>query len=240
MTMKKLRNTVVFVMLAVLCSSCLYSRLLTFKNQLASFDQHVVLADDGNALLFLDPVLRPGDITALSGIPPSRTVTTAGDLLVHSYTYRNLAVSPTGTPCSLTFAMDYASSGLVSFRYPAVISEVMGTNFVVSSARAIGQASIIQKEFKLDWATQSTNLQALNIPALGKVLQVLGPPLSMSNTVEGPMTCYAFGLEGPDGAARTNIITTASFTFDPRNTLFRKGILNMGRLKLQVELPALP
>ena len=237
----KLRLFAVLVVTTVLCSSCLYSRMLSFKSQLASFDKYVSLVDNGSTLEFKKPVVRPDDITDLTGFPPSLVQMQTNSQQIHAYRYVSLSpVESTGTPTVLCFTMTYGSGGLKAFHNPSLVTEVLGTNLVVAAARAIGESSFNAKEYRLDWSTQSTNLQTTCIPSLKKMILVLGVPLTHSNTPAGIFAGYRFNLEGTNGILRTNGFMNAEFIFDKRNTLLRKGAIHIGKLKLILELPAVP
>lgn len=238
---KQLCTLILVIAVVALCSSCLYSRLLSFKNQLAAFDKYVSLTGGGNTLEFKKPVLATGDITAFTGLKPTRIETKPDDLQVHTYKYTSvLPAGATGTCTSLCFAMNYTHDGMVAFSYPFVVTQVLGTNLIVAAAKAIGQSSFNQTKYKLDWSTQSTNLETTYIPSLAKITQVLGTAQIFSNTIDAAVAGYTLNLEGPDGILNTNDSLRATFMFDPHNSLLRKATIHVGKLELNVELPEMP
>ena len=193
------------MLLLTLCTGCFYSRLLSFKNQLKSFDENVVLSADGRQ--------------------------------EHTYLYRSL--TPTaGAPLTLCFQFEYQPKGLAAFDYPVSMARVLGTNLIVSAAKAVGKSRLIQREYKLDWASQCTNLTAELVPSLADVREVFGPEQSRGSAPLGAVLNYAFRLEPSKTDPRpTNAMLNATFQFDAANDLLRHGEISMGKLKMVVELP---
>ena len=229
------------VTLMALCTSCLYSRLLSFKNQLGSFDEYVKLTNGGCTLEFLRPVVQAGDLTALTGLPPTHSELQPNGKQIHTYNYRSLSPSGSnGTPANLCFKFHFNPDGLVAFDYPSVIAQILGTNFVVAAATAVGRSRLSQREYKLNWASQSTNIAPMLIPSSAELMQILGIPRSCSNTPFCNFADYAFNLEGEDGTIRTNGTLNASFQFDPSNSLLRHAAMQVGRLQLAIDLPRVP
>jgi hypothetical protein len=234
---KILRHGLAALLLACLCTACLYSRLLSFKNQLKSFDRYVVLTQDGTTLQFLKPVVKPDDLSDLTGLPPTEMNVWTNGQQEHRYIYRSLSES-TGTPCTLCFKFGYQSKGLSSFEYPASIMQVLGTNLIVSAAKAVGKSRLIQSEYKLDWASLCTNLTAELVPSVADMTEVFGPAQSRSNSAQSAFMNYAFALEPSKTAPwSSNATLQASFQFDADNELLRHGEISMGKLKMVVELP---
>jgi len=229
------------IALAVLCTSCLYSRLLSFKNQLGSFDEYVRLTNGGHTLEFLQPIVEPADLTDLTGLPPTHIESQATGEQIHTYNYRSLSPTGlTGTPYKLCFTLHFNSDGLSAFDYPPVMAQILGTNFIVAAAKAIGKSRLNQHEYKLDWACQSTNLAAMPIPSSADMTQVLGMARSCSNTPSCDVADYAFVLERDDGTMRTNETMGAVFQFDPSNSLLRHTAMHIGKLRLVIDLPRVP
>jgi hypothetical protein len=74
--MRRWRVLMVAAMAALLLSGCVWSRLLSLKNQLADFDTQVEVLPDGPGLYLRlrEPVVRPSDIAWLFGGDPSSSV----------------------------------------------------------------------------------------------------------------------------------------------------------------------
>ena len=227
--------------LGLCCTSCVYTRLLTFKEQLASFDKNVILTHGGCTLEFLEPVIRTGDLSELTGFSPTRVDGTAPGWESHIYSYRNLS-SPgeTGTPCGLSFTLRFSSNALVALDYPPVIAEMLGTNLVVAAAKAIGKSRLMQRTHQLDWALGSNQTSTL-IPSRASISNVLGPAFQAGDASAGFHDRYRFVLEEASG--RTHLHPAelnADFRFDPATSLLRHWLISLGNLKLEVDFPGSP
>ncbi len=234
------KSWLLLLCMTLLCSSCLYSRLLSFKDQLASFDDFVTVTNSGHTLEFLKPVVHAGDLTELTGFAPSRIEWTPAGQQIHTYRYRSLA--PTGsaeTPQILTFTLRFSTNELVAFDYPASVAEVLGTNFVVAAAKAIGKSRLMQRENRLDWAL-GTNQTSTLIPSRDAIVKLLGPPQHASDAAPGSNASYRYLLEGTNGNTQTAASMSADFRFDPATSLLSHGVLHVGKLKLVVDFPAAP
>lgn len=223
--------------ITLLCSSCLYSRLLSFKEQLASFDDCVAIANGGHTLEFLKPVVRAGDLTDLTGFPPSRIDWTPDGQQIHTYRYRSLSpVGSTGTAQTLSFALRFSTNGLAAFDYPTSVAEVLGTNFIAAASKAIGNSRLLQRESRLDWA--GTNRNSTLIPTRDAIAKILGPPQTITNTAVGATALYRYQLENTNGTMLADAPLSADLRFDPATSLLTYGMIHVGRLKLVVDFPA--
>ncbi|HBA85445.1 MAG TPA: hypothetical protein DCZ95_15270 [Verrucomicrobia bacterium] len=232
----KVRQALAVGLLLTICTSCFYSRLLSFKNQLKAFDKYVAVSNDGSTLDFLKPVVKPDDLTDLTGFPPTFIEQKPGGEQEHAYYYRSLSES--APPQMLCFKIRYNADGLTAFDYPVAMAQVLGTNLIVSAAKAVGKSRLIQREYKLDWASQCTNLTAELVPSIEDVLEVFGPAQSGSNSSLGVWANYTFVLDqAANSRLRTNATLKASFQFDPSNRLLRHGVVLIGKLQLVVEIP---
>lgn len=226
--------------IAMLCSSCLYSRLLTFKDQLAEFDKNVALTNGGRTLEFQSPVIEAGDLTALTGFGPTHIEREGPGRETHTYRYRSLSpVAPTGTPQLLTFTLRFASNELFAFDYPQAVVEALGTNLVAGAAKAVGKSHLIQREHKLEWA-MGTNQMCELIPSQAAIMKVLGPAQEAGGANPGTHATYLYLLEGTNGDTLASVALSASFDFDPDTTLLRHGVIHVGKLKLVVDFPPPP
>lgn len=226
--------------IALCCTSCLYSRLLSFKDQLASFEKYVVVTNGGRTLEFLKPVVEAGDLTELTGFSPTHIDCTAADRQAHTYRYRSLSpVGVTGTPQVLTFTLRFSSNELFAFDYPSVVAEVLGTNLVVAAAKAIGKSRLMQREHRLEWAL-GTNQTSTLIPSLTAITRVLGPAQNTNGALPGSGASYRFLLEGTNGNTQASVALSADFRFDPNTSLVRHGVIYVGKVKLVVDFPEPP
>jgi len=230
-----------FILLGIMlcCCSCLYSRLLSFKEQLASFDKYVVITNGGCALEFLIPVVDAGDLSKLTGSAPTRIDLLASGQQMHTYRYRNISsIAVTGSPQVLSFTLLFTSNKLCAFEYPKVVAEVLGSNLVMAAAKAIGNSRLIQWEHKLEWSL-GTNQTSTIIPSLATVTRVFGPAQEQgtNNILTGLHANYQYLLEGTNGNMIADTAMTANFDFDPKTSLLRHGIMKVGKLKLVVDFP---
>lgn len=235
--MQRIRGGLLLLAILLCCTSCLYSRLLSFKEQLAEFDQNVRVINGGRTLQFLNPIVEAGDLTKLTGFSPSQSEWAAPGELIHTYRYRSLSpLAATETAHVLSFTLRFTPNALAAFDYPELVADVLGTNLIVAAARAIGQSKLMQREHRLEWAL-GTNQTSSLIPSRDAITKVLGPPETADPTIPDAPVSYRFLLEESNGALQPKIGLSAQFQFDPTTDLLRHGSILVGKLKLVVDFP---
>ena len=237
---RRARLVLLLLGIAMLCPSCFYSRLLSFKQQLGLFDKYVVITNGGHTLEFLKPVVETDDLTSLTGISPSRIDRIAADQQVHTYRYRCILPRETnGTPQVLSFSLRFSANKLCAADYPPALADVLGTNLVVAAVKAVGDSRLLQRERKLEWAlgpNQTTKL----IPSLADVTKVLGPSQDTNGVPSSSQANYLYLLEGTNGNTIADAMLKANFSFDPKSSLMRHCVVKLGSLELEVDLPVSP
>ena len=234
---QRLHLGLLLIGVTLFCSSCLYSRLLSFKEQLASFDEYVIVTNGGHTLEFLKPVIEEDDLTQLTGFSPTHIDSTVTGRQTHTYLYESLpSAGETGTPRILSFTFRFASNELFAFDYPPVIAEALGTNLVAAAAKALGKSRLMQREHSLDW-TLGTNQTNTLIPSSTTIAKALGPSQSTTNTIPGSCASYVYRLLGTNGTGQAPATLTADFKFDPRTSLLSHGVMQVGNLKLVIDFP---
>jgi hypothetical protein len=227
---KRLSLCLILAALAVLSTGCVWLRLLSFKNQLASLDRYVRVENtNGLTIHFLKPVLNGEDLFMFAGDQPTSS-TTNQNRRTWTWTYQKLSPSTNREPANfhLNFQVLLGETKIDGFRFPDQVLAVLPQPMILGLLRSLGRAQIDRKGGSLKF--QSTDLDeskdALRFTwtdagpgkefepiTKDKVLTVLGIPFfTATNETYSCLYKYRFVGPSPDSA-------WAKFTFDRTGNL---------------------
>ena len=181
------------------CSGCVWLRLNTLRKQMRDFAAHVEVedAEEGLRFGFKKPVLKPGDLTWLTGFEPSESVRT-NDTRVD--TYRLLKERGTNSTeeagafdldCVFSFDED---KRLREAHLPPTLRPVLNAGIVRELTRDIGDADIGERERSADWRIRNVKV----LPGMRQMSAALGPPTEARTTDTEFQWTYRYRIEGAD------------------------------------------
>lgn len=227
------------LILGVVCSGCVWLRLLSMKNQLMRFDENFrIEVNDGFLLHFQNPTLYGTDLTYLANMNPSFT-TDNGEESRFVFLFEKLLpsgeIDPEASP--LVFYSRMNEDGkMVTFKFARIFLDIVPAEFMEHSIRALARAQVDTKNRKLRADTTELAQGKLVPPALEDILNGLGEPLSSKTTDEGMQLSYRYRLRPPSDASASmkRGIANLDLIFNPdTNTLSRfRG--KFSNLKLSV------
>lgn len=174
------------VVFALLCSGCVYLRLLELKRQFAQFERYFALqTDDGLRLICQTPVLFMEDIRWI-GLRPETTRKLGRAEQWHVRWVKQL---PAGVTEAGTFfiAIDltFADGKLSVLAIPERYFELLPKSFVIGVIKSLGQARV-NNSARTAEAAVSPGEVALAQPKMPSIGKILGQPTE--TRVEGPHT----------------------------------------------------
>ena len=203
----------------LLLSSCVYLRLLDFKNQLLAFDENFsVEANDAFILHFHDPMMYNRDMIRLSKLQPTKIEKNdEGEI----WTYRFEKLSPSGEQASsnddIIFYMTFnQKSKLTDWEFSPVFLQIVPADFLETSLRMLGSAEVDQKNRRMRADFSSTPKVDLVLPERKTVEEKLGVPFKKETAPGELILTYKYELdtESAGEKAEENKISVASLRFD--------------------------
>lgn len=176
--------------LALLCSGCVYLRLLELKKQIDRFDSFFgIQTHDGLAILCHTPVLRTSDVRWI-GLKPE-SIKTLGD--AEMWKVRWVKQLPPGVKekheYDIALELWYAHDKLTRIAIPERYFSMMPKQFVVGVIRSLGKGRISKTQKRID-ATVSAAEVAAARPDLPSIDKLLGQP--SEEYEDGPNTIVRY------------------------------------------------
>jgi hypothetical protein len=238
MTFRRLRPGLLLGLLVFCLTGCIWTRLLSFKNQLADFDRYVKVEDrDGLTLHFIKPVLYSGDIQFLMKLDPTRRVTNS-TLQTWFWTFRKLpppGVHETNNydlSFSTTFGTNYFISFTLSERFLASIPKPV----ILGAMRSFGKAEIDTKKQSatMTWAGAESDRKDWHGLNRAAVDQLLGAPWNVTGTNGVSTLLYRYQLESPS-LVNTSILARVRFSFSDDTGKLKKVDGNYAGMRINYE-----
>ncbi len=220
-------------------TSCVYLRLLEFKNQLAKFDQNFsVEAKDDFKLLCKNPVLYRQDFEYLAKLKPSRT-----EILSKSkqsiYTFEKIdnegkIIEPlVKLQITLTFNEEDLLTGII---YSPIFLTMVPANFLEASLRSLGSSTVNRSKRQI--RANLIKVEKLSdIPTKKEIEAVLGPPIEIIPRADIERLLYRFKLETTkiEEGYEERQFTQVKLDFDPNTQKLLRMSGRFVGLKLAVD-----
>ena len=203
--------------LALLLTGCIWTRLLSFKNQFADFDRYVRVEErDGLTLHFNQPVLYAEDILFLMELEPTRRLTN-GAKQTWQWTFRKLH-SATNTETGdydLTFATTFVSNRLTAFSLGERFLASLPKPLILGALRSLGHADIDQKKRSatMHWVDRGGVEEEWQSLTRATVTKLLGDPYTIASTNEVSTLVYRYVLDSPTTKTNRPLRARAAFSF---------------------------
>ena len=226
----------------LLVGGCIYTRLLSFKNQLADFDRFVEVREAGGVtFVFREPILETNDVLAVTGLAPSSIEAVDGEE-TWTYAYVNqVGGSPTGgvAASDVSFTMRLRDGKLREMTCPARISAVLGRGFMVAAARSLGKARINQRTYTLGWDLERDGGYGGPVPTRQSIAALLGQEWIRIDVETETTLVYVYRLRsmavspGPQSGE-----VRARFDFGRQDGILRRAIISLGKARLILSVPS--
>ena len=183
-------GVIVLAAVALLCSGCVYLRLLELKRQIDRFDQFFGLqTQDGLALICHDPVLRTEDVRWIGLMPES--IKTLG--AAQQWQVRWVKQLPPGVhekaEYDIVLELGFANNRLTRVKVPERYFAVMPKHFVIGVIRSLGRGKIDKSGKRIDATVAGADVAAAR-PDLPSIDKLLGRP--SEEYVEGANTIVRY------------------------------------------------
>lgn len=186
------------LLLMAFLSSCVYSRLLTFKNQFADFDTSFkVEANDHFILHMNEPVLERGDLTYLSKLEPTHVQPVAeGERTTYVMQQLNGDGQVKQDGVEIIFDMDFNQQGLMNkWSFSPIFLALAPAEFLELSLRSLGTAEIFKSKRQVKADLSQVEKLDTPLPTRQAIIDRLGEPLSISERKDSQRYLYHFKLD---------------------------------------------
>jgi len=209
--------------LALGLTACVYTRLLSVKNQLSEFDQHfAVRVTDGHFILdFKHPILYDHDFVSLTHLNPSRTLTRPdGYQWFLDFSPESPGRGPDSTPEKIIFAMTFGEDHkLRSWDFSPLFLKMAPPAFLEASLRALGKGTILtrHKQLKVDY--QNIPRITAATPDVDSLVSALGKPVEILQKDDLDVYVYRFRADSSaTEKAHENLRQAEAKLYMDRNT----------------------
>ncbi|MDX9754121.1 MAG: hypothetical protein RBU29_09185 [bacterium] len=235
----KLPLLIALLLLILTQSGCVYLRLLEVKNQLKDFDLNFRI-ETGEQLIVhaLDPVITDSDLLYLTKVDPSSVQTRQNRT---QWTYRFEKVDEQGNPIqedrSIVFDIGFNEKNRISqFQFHEIFLEIVPSDFIEGSLRALGNATIDKRNRKVDADSDVWSGKKLEAPYADSILAKLGPPLNDEVSEAGRLVSYKYRLQLPPNSTgkQKNRIAEVTLEFDPDTDQLKRLRTRFAGMKLSV------
>ena len=160
-------------------SGCVIKRLLEFKRQLNNPQHHIHFQHAG-VLVLKKPVLQLEDLELLTGIFPTRI---EGNKVRYEFN------RPEALEHSLVYVLEFESQKLAVIDYPDIFYNAIESSFAFDSLALFGTAEIPQNG---QWNVSNKGKEIAAIPTREVIIDVLGPPTSITNFLTAELYHYHY------------------------------------------------
>ncbi len=207
---------ILLVLLAVTLTGCIWTRLLSFKNQLGDIDHTARIVEDTNGMTlhFKKPVLYGEDLFIATQSEPS-TITTNGSVETWAWVYNKVPRFTNTAPehFDLQFEALVVDEELEGLRFPPQVLAVLPKEMLLGLFRAVGRGKIDRshKSLAVDW-NEAGPKKPIEPLTRAQVTNLLGTPFyaNVSNDVYSCFYKYRYSGKDPDNA-------WAKFVFAPNS-----------------------
>ena len=237
----KIRKFIVFAALTLiittLMTSCVYMRFLKVKNQMANFSENFEIDDkDGLSLIFLNPVLRPGDMVWLMGTEPTiMEKNESGEVWVYELVKRYKNINKEEKNYDIPFKLIFTDGKLRKINLPERFTEYFSKSLFEKFLTTFGKAEISKEDKKA--SSKYEGMDRTEIPSTKEILAVLGLPYYKNFAEDENTYIYRYRILSPDPEKNLGIRIT--YNFDRDTDLLKSVEANIKGLKIMIEFTKL-
>lgn len=226
--------------LALLLTGCIWTRLLSFKNQLAELDRYVRVEErDGLTLHFNQPVLYADDVLFLMELEPTRRLTN-GAKQTWQWTFRKLhsATNSETGDYDLTFATTFVSNRLAAFSFGERLLVSFPKQLILGALNSLGHADIDQQKRSATvhrWVDRGGVDKEWQSLTRASVTNVLGQPFRLTCSNEISTLLYRYQLDSPSLKSQNPMRVNAAFSFRDATSKLARLHVNYAGFKINYE-----
>ena len=184
-------------------TGCVYLRLLHFKNQLKSFDEHVsVLKGKELAFEFSKPIVKNSDFVFITGSQPSQIefVDSVGYNEWWTWHFQKRTSIDSERPFRMTFRAHFQDDLPTRFEVDKAFVELFGQDFTQEILSRLGHAKINKFRRSVTIAIDSASLAKVSPPSLNEIVDLMGAPTEIldSNSPSIESCRYEFRFYNPE------------------------------------------
>jgi hypothetical protein len=187
----------------VLCG-CVWSRLLTLKNQLADFDRHVQVVEGGPGLelRLREPAVQPGDIAYLFDGGPSRIEPRPDGTWRHVFRFTRPTL-PGHQGLELAFTV--RGTLIIGAGLPPEMLSILPRERLLAILRALGKAEVDRSAHAANAAVDGAQV----VLGRDQIIASLGPPDGEIAVPDsgGTDLAYHYRLQLPTGSGAKAVLT---------------------------------
>jgi hypothetical protein len=218
-----------------LASSCIYLRLLKFKNQLADFDRYFQVREEkGLKIKCLKPVLYSDDIKTMLAPPTLNATTKQSEQWTYTFEkqYPNDYKSEKGE-FDILLDMVFKDDLLNEINLPERFQVIMPKSFLITICKTMGNAEVNKKEYSAKGTYQSNDKSQIQVPKQEEILKFLGDPFIWREKDSDEFLTYKYKLkQQKTGKGDVCAFVWFNLTFQKPNGMLLKAELDLCGIEL--------
>ena len=235
------RRYILFAILTIVAFSmtisCVYLRFLKVKNQMADFNENFEISEEnGLSLIFLNPVLHPGDMVWLMGTEP--TIKEVGDdkvVWIYELVKRYRNKKNDKENFDIPFKLKFVDSRLNSLTLPERFTKYFSKSLFEKFLSTFGEAEISKDDKSA--SSRYEGMDSSEIPSTREIRAVLGKPY-YNRVRKGKLTyVYRYKILSPDPEKDLGI--RIIYNFNKETELLESVEANIKGLKVLIEFTKL-
>lgn len=204
---KRLLTAICLVFLSLSLSGCVYLRLLSFKNQLKSFDQNVSVESSPTLVFgFREPVVRDSDFVFISGASPGKIdkIPQIPSEEIWTWTFEKRRSSPAHQPYTMEFRTRFKDGLLTQMEIDETFVDLVGGDLILTMFRNIGNAKINKLRRSMSAELDKNSVPKIPLPSLAEIIDVMGEPTRIAKPQSGlAARCeYEFNFLDPENGKK--------------------------------------
>ena len=239
--MKLLDNklSIVFFLIILSSTSCVYLRLLKVKRQLNDFESNFELNDEnGLKFVFKNPVLFPQDIIWLMKTDPLSTEkTNNGELWTYLLEKQYLVQNTDEDNYDIPLLFHVRDNKLVEITFPERFLKNLSKPLLIKMLGSLGKSEISKSTRSAGTEFKGSSLD--DIPKKKYIISVLGAPYESKSTDHTEISTYLYNFKRKDSAKeKDGSDLKMTFSFRSDNEMLEKAEYDFNGLRMSLTLSA--
>ncbi len=225
----------------LLCTGCVWLRLLDLKEQFADFDRWIeVPAGPGIELRFRRPVLLADDLDTLMKARPSASATVDGqEVRAYAFTHQPAdgGPDPAGAETSFVLLAGVTDGRVAFITLPPAVFRVIPRELALRAMRSLGGAQVDTRTRSASAPVDLTGVRT-PLPDRGQLISLFGRPNRTMTVGADERLVWRYTLQAESlREDRQPVIAAMAFTFPPSGARPVRFHVNLGGMWLSLELP---